>query len=163
MNQYVKNIFTVVFGNLLFAAVLAGGLVWWILQKPTDLTWIFTGIGIFLAILFVVVFSTVMFLRKNMNGYSKKEQRIIETGTRADAEIKNIQETGVVVNHIHPLVKMTILVNPSGMGDSFEAQIETIMSLVQAPRRGDIVQVAYDPSDKNNVVLIKQTPGKSRS
>lgn len=80
------------------------------------------------------------------NGHNQAE--LLLTGIRANAEIVGVQDTGMTVND-DPRVLVRLRVKPEG-ADPFEIERKVLVSRVAVPRRGEQVEVAYDPKEPTN-------------
>jgi hypothetical protein len=69
-------------------------------------------------------------------------------GTRANAEILEIRDTGVTIND-DPVVRITLKVNPNSTG-TFTHTTDMTVSRIKIPRVADIIRVIYDPKDLSN-------------
>ena len=79
-------------------------------------------------------------------GWSAHDQaQLLLTGVRAPAEIVDVEDTGMTVNN-SPRVRVRLRVRPDG-GEPFELERKVVVSRVSIPRRGERVEVAYDPDD----------------
>jgi len=154
MTQIGRNFLRVFSGLMLGAALLALGLVFWILYRPYDLVWIFSGIGIFLLLLLPLILFSIKSLKNIMTGDSKRHRLLLTNGINAPATILAIQETGVVFNHVRPVVRLTVRVQPPGGWNPFEACLETTISLLQVPKVGDVISVAYDSNSVSDIVIV---------
>ncbi len=81
------------------------------------------------------------------------------TRVRARGEVIDIRETGMTVND-DPRVRLRVRVFPPG-ADSFEIERKLLVSRLEIPRRGDRVEVEYDPNepDRFTFELADATPG----
>ncbi len=152
MDSYVKK-FLIIFVLLMFATF---GLTYGMLAliNPNDPNSIYTGIGFFLITFLPLLFGSMWYLKRSANGNSRKEKRLMETGTKAPAEILAIQDTGVTINGLYPIVKLALKVTPTGEAP-FETVVETMVSRVDLPRAGDSIRVAYDPAKKSDIMIVK--------
>lgn len=154
MTQIKRNFFREYGGMMASAFVFALGLVIWIFQNPTDVTWIFSGIGLFLILLFPMILFGIKKVQRNMMGDPKKLERLLASGIKASATILHMQETGVVFNHVRPVVRMTVRVSPPNGQPPFEAQIETVVSLLQVPKIGEAISVVYDGNNVTDMMMV---------
>jgi hypothetical protein len=75
-----------------------------------------------------------------------KQSHLIRTGISASATIVNVEDTGTTIND-DPRVKLTLRVEPPDGGAPFELQRKLLVSRVAVPKKGEHVQVYYDPND----------------
>ena len=112
------------------------------------------GIGGYVAIIIVsVVIPLIFFNKLVLNRVSKKDRDILQNGVEADAEILNIQDTGVTINNIYINVKMLLKINPQ-FGSPFEVNTSHLVSRVNIPRPGDMLRVKYNKNDLTKVVIL---------
>jgi hypothetical protein len=79
-------------------------------------------------------------------GWSAHDQaQLLLTGVRAPAEIVDVEDTGMTVNN-SPRVRVRLRVRRES-GEPFELERRVVVSRVSIPRRGERVEVAYDPDD----------------
>jgi hypothetical protein len=80
-------------------------------------------------------------------GWNAHDQsRLIRTGVAATAMIVAVADTGATVND-DPRVELTLRVDPPDGGAPIELKRKLLVSRVNLPRRGERVQVYYDPDD----------------
>ena len=84
----------------------------------------------------------------------RKASRLLKHGTRADATVLSIRETGNLHNN-QPEVKIQLEVLPPDR-EPFQASVTTFMSPVYLPRvqPGATIAVAYDPASRKDVALV---------
>ncbi|NPU84244.1 MAG: hypothetical protein HPY65_07120 [Syntrophaceae bacterium] len=107
-----------------------------------------------LIVLGVVVVSLLVFYlnaRFMMKGNPEKD-RWMTDGTDARAEVLEIRDTGLTMNN-DPMVALTLMVKPR-YGSSFQVQTKTWVSRVAIPRAGDVIDIRYDPTDPQRVLVI---------
>jgi len=75
-----------------------------------------------------------------------KKKRLKQVGVKASAEIVSVEDTGVTVN-MNPYVKIIVKM-PNGNDASFKM----LVSRVEIPRQGDVIELLYDPSDPTVVM-----------
>ncbi len=75
-----------------------------------------------------------------------KKKRLQQVGIKGSAKILKVEDTGVTVN-MDPYVKITVLM-PNGNNATFKM----LISRVEIPRPGDVIEVLYDPSDQTVVM-----------
>ena len=81
----------------------------------------------------------------------EKRNELIKTGKKAKGEITRVEDTNVTLNK-NPKVNIYITVKPDGE-DEFDAVVTMFVSRVSVPRKGDNVNVYYNPKDKSEIVI----------
>ena len=81
-----------------------------------------------------------------------EQDEFMRTGTRTDAVVIDIQDTGVTVND-NPVVRLTLSVNHATFGN-FQQTITATVSRVKIPRVGDSVNVIYDPNNPTKMSVL---------
>jgi hypothetical protein len=99
-------------------------------------------------------FAIFYFVFKTTLGPVAEQQELLESGTPAEATILALEETGITVNKIYPVVKLTLEVRPPG-GQPYQAQFQTMIDRLEIPQvqPGKVVPVVYDPADPSKVAL----------
>jgi len=105
--------------------------------------WLPTAIPVIVIGIMVISFAPFI---KNMMGNSAKKKRLQQVGQKTGAKILDVQDTGMTVN-MNPYVKVTVEM-PGGKSATFQV----LVSRVQIPRIGDVIQVLYDPADPTIVM-----------
>ena len=77
-----------------------------------------------------------------------KQSRLLRTGARASARVVAVEDTGTTVNN-DPRVKVRLSVEPEG-AEPFEVERKVLVPRTAIPRRGERVEVAYDPDDPSD-------------
>ena len=77
---------------------------------------------------------------------------LMQTGTDAKARVENISDTGQLIN-LNPVVNLTLTVMPED-GEEYTVFLETMVSKIAIPRKGDEINVKIDPNDKKKVAII---------
>jgi len=90
-------------------------------------------------------------IEKSVGIDEEKRERLMKTCKSAKAEITKVEDTNVTFNK-NPKVRLYITVKPDD-GDEFSAVIETVVSRVNIPRKGDTVKVWYDPDNKDDIIV----------
>ncbi len=79
-------------------------------------------------------------------GWNAMEQtELVNAGVRAQAVVIGVEDTGTTVNN-SPRVRIRLRVEPEGE-EPFEVERKLLVSRVAFPRRGERVEVFYDPDD----------------
>lgn len=81
----------------------------------------------------------------------QKRERLMKTGKSAKAEVERVEDTNVTINK-NPKVRLYVKVKPDD-GDEFDAVVETVVSRVEIPRKGDMVKVWYDPHNRDEIIV----------
>ncbi len=82
----------------------------------------------------------------------KSGQWLAQSGMPATAEVVSIEDTGRLIN-MNPVVKLKLKVTPQ-MGAGFETVGETMVSKIAIPRKGDKVDIKYNPADPSQFVVM---------
>ncbi len=156
MNNYIVKFMVVFFGIMFITGALTMGML--ALINPNDPNSIFTGVGFFLITFLPLLFGGMWYLKRGLTGSSKKEKLLMQTGKQAPATILGVQDTGVTINDIYPMIRLALKVEPSG-DSPFEAVIEIMVSRVNFPRVGDVIKVVYDPTNHKNIMAVREESG----
>jgi hypothetical protein len=98
----------------------------------------------FVAIIFLAGFYPLI---KGALGKSKKKKVLKERGQKATAKVMTVRDTGITINN-NPHIKITVEVRPG-----VTAELSHTVSRVSIPRPGDQIEIVYDPSNPENVLL----------
>lgn len=90
-------------------------------------------------------------IEKSVGIDEEKRQKLMKEGKWAKGEILKVEDTNVTFNK-NPKVRLYIRVKPENE-DEFNAIIETVVSRVDIPRKGDTVKVWYDPNNKDDIIV----------
>ena len=90
-------------------------------------------------------------IEKSVGIDEEKRQKLMKEGKSAKGEILKVEDTNVTFNK-NPKVRLYIRVKPENE-DEFNAIIETVVSRVDIPRKGDTVKVWYDPNNKDDIIV----------
>ena len=82
----------------------------------------------------------------------KSGQWLAQSGMPATAEVVSIEDTGALIN-MNPVVKLTLKVTPQ-FGAPFDAVGESMVSKIAIPRKGDTVNIKYNPVDTTQFVIV---------
>lgn len=107
------------------------------------------GIVIYVA---TIIGSIFFFQKKLFSGGAKLKERLMREGIRTKATVLSVQDTGVTINEIYPVVKIELAVK-AGDRLPFNATVETMISRVSIPRQGDVVEVLYNPANHAEIVI----------
>lgn len=99
-------------------------------------------------------FAIFYFVFKGILGPVAEQQELLESGTPAEATIVALEETGITINRIYPVVKLKLEVRPPG-GQPYQAELQTMIDRLDIPQvqPGKVVPVVYDPADPSKVAL----------
>ena len=79
--------------------------------------------------------------------------KLLTAGRRAPARVVAVEDTGVTANN-DPRVKIVLQVEPPGE-PPFQVERKLVVSRVAIPRRGESVEVAYDPADPEKLTFTR--------
>lgn len=82
----------------------------------------------------------------------KQYQNPDTSGLPATAEVVSIQDSGQTIND-NPVVILQLKVTPQ-YEPPFEITARTIVSRLDIPRVGDIINIKYAPADKTNISIV---------
>ena len=78
--------------------------------------------------------------------------RIRSVGRPTQARVLHIADTGTLVN-FNPVVSLGLEVIPPGGEANYVVTLQTAVSKIAIPRRGDILPVVVDPANPNAIAL----------
>lgn len=110
------------------------------------------GLVLYIALIMVPIW----LFNKWFNGVPSWVAKVRAEGKQAPATILSVKETGMIINRTIDVVKVQLLVEPSGE-PPFEVKQERRISLFSGfggLREGAHVQVKYDPNNKQHVVIM---------
>jgi hypothetical protein len=104
----------------------------------------------------VIIIGVVAFAFGNVLGSQARQRALQKTGVRAEATITGLEETGLTVNRIYPVVKIMLEVRPPG-GQPYQVKLRTMVSRLDIPQiqPGKVVAVVYDPENPSNVAFAQ--------
>jgi hypothetical protein len=82
----------------------------------------------------------------------KSGQWLAQGGMPATAVVESIEDTGQLVN-MNPIVKLSLKVTPQ-MGVPFETTGTSMVSKIAIPRKGETVNIKYNPADPTQFVVV---------
>ena len=82
----------------------------------------------------------------------KSGQWLAQAGMPATAVVESIEDTGTMVNG-NPMVKLSLKVTPQ-MGVPFETTGNSMVSKIAIPRKGETVNIKYNPADPTQFVVV---------
>lgn len=111
---------------------------------------LFIAVAIFLNIAPFLLLSILD--RRKRKAQIAEQDEFMRTGTRTNAVVMDIQDTGVTVND-NPVVKLTLSLNHTTFGN-FQQTITATVPRVKIPRVGDSVNVIYDPNNPAKMSVL---------
>lgn len=135
-------------------AVVGAGIAthttWWLLVIET------AGVTLFCLLIFGIFFFVFRWAFKSI-GTRQDLMEPMEKGEpieQAEATVIEVQETGVTVNEVYPMIGLTLEVRPKGRA-AYRVQTKWLIDRFQIPQfqPGAVVPVLIDPKDPNNVAL----------
>ena len=96
-----------------------------------------------------------LFLRGFYGAMARKaeqERRLFETGRRATATVEGVETTSMVMNEVNQQIILRLQVRPEGEAE-FPYERKMFVPFHGMPRTGDLIEVAYDPSDRSKLAL----------
>lgn len=83
----------------------------------------------------------------------KSAQNIAQTGIPATAEVISVTDTGQMVNY-DPVVVLQLSVTPETEAP-FETYAQVIAPKIAIPRKGDRINIRYNPANKSQIAIIE--------
>lgn len=83
----------------------------------------------------------------------KSAQNIAQTGMPATAEVISVTDTGQMVNY-DPVVVLQLSVTPETEAP-FETYAQVIAPKIAIPRKGDQINIRYNPANKSQIAIIE--------
>lgn len=77
---------------------------------------------------------------------------VAQNGLAASAEVLSVADTGATVN-MNPVVEMKLQVT-TAMATSFETTARTVVSRIAVPRKGDRINIKYNPADPTQIYVM---------
>jgi hypothetical protein len=126
---------------------IAAGLPAWVIVLICVIAILFDG-G--MAAVFYFAFKAVL-------GPEVERRRLLETGEPAEATILTVEDTGITVNEIYPVVKVLLEVRPQGR-PPYQAETQMMINRMDIPhiQPGLVVPVKFDPRRPQHVAVVKQ-------
>jgi hypothetical protein len=84
--------------------------------------------------------------------YVSQMNRVAQHGLEASADVLSVADMGATIN-MNPLVEMKLHVIPA-TGAAFEATARTIVSRIAVPRKGDRINIKYNPADVSQIFVL---------
>ena len=77
---------------------------------------------------------------------------VAQYGMPATAEVMSVMDTGATIN-MNPVVELKLTVTPSA-GPAFETTARTMVSRIAVPRKGDQINLKYNPADATQIFVM---------
>ena len=77
---------------------------------------------------------------------------VAQYGMPATAEVMSVMDTGATIN-MNPVVELKLTVTPSA-GPTFETTARTMVSRIAVPRKGDQINLKYNPADATQIFVM---------
>lgn len=110
------------------------------------------SVFLMIGVIWVAVALLVGYIYQRMAARRAAELSLFETGDRGTAVIDSVETTGVVLNEVNQQVRLVLTVTPR-FGEEFQYERTMFVPFSGVPRPGDVIDVAYDPSDITQVAL----------
>ena len=77
---------------------------------------------------------------------------VAQNGLEASAEVRSVMDTGATIN-MNPVVELKMTVIPA-TGAAFEATARTMVSRIAVPRKGDRINIKYNPENVSQIFVM---------
>ncbi|HEU0291578.1 MAG TPA: hypothetical protein VFR47_02515 [Anaerolineales bacterium] len=77
---------------------------------------------------------------------------VAQNGLDASADVLSVTDTGATIN-MNPVVELKLHVIPAA-GAPFEATARTMVSRIAVPRKGDRINIKYNPADVSQIFVM---------
>jgi len=77
---------------------------------------------------------------------------VAQYGHGASAEVLEVADTGATIN-MNPVVQLKLTVTPAA-GGAFETTARTMVSRIAVPRKGDKINIKYNPADPTQIYVM---------
>lgn len=77
---------------------------------------------------------------------------VAQYGLEATAQVLSVTDTGATIN-MNPVVELKLHVIPA-TGAAFEATARTLVSRIAVPRKGDKINIKYNPANVSQIFLM---------
>ena len=77
---------------------------------------------------------------------------VAQNGMEASADVLSVMDTGATIN-MNPVVELKLHVIPTA-GVAFEATARTMVSRIAVPRKGDQINIKYNPADVSQIFVM---------
>ena len=110
------------------------------------------GTFLLIGVIWVVVALGVGGFYGGMAKRAENERKLFETGRRATAVVEGVETTSMVLNNINQQIILRLRVRPPGEAE-FPYERKMFVPFHGMPRTGDLIEVAFDPSDRTKLAL----------
>ena len=77
---------------------------------------------------------------------------VAQYGHMASADVMSVMDTGATIN-MNPVVELKLMVTPAA-GGAFETTARTMVSRIAVPRKGDKLNIKYNPADATQIFVM---------
>ena len=77
---------------------------------------------------------------------------VAQNGLAASADVLSVADTGATIN-MNPVVELKLHIIPTA-GAAFEATARTMVSRIAVPRKGDRLNIKYNPADVSQIFVM---------
>ena len=77
---------------------------------------------------------------------------VAQNGLEASADVLSVTDTGATID-MNPVVELKLHVIPA-TGAAFEATARTMVSRIAVPRKGDQINIKYNPADVSQIFVM---------
>ena len=77
---------------------------------------------------------------------------VAQYGHMGSAEVMSVMDTGATIN-MNPVVELKLMVTPAA-GGMFETTARTMVSRIAVPRKGDKINIKYNPADATQIFVL---------
>lgn len=123
--------------------------VFWLLAQNLDQTLP----SLFVPLLLIGIFAFIIAMFVMVRNFTQVDTELLATGEKALAKILTIEDSNITVNNTQFAVTLTLEVQSTSRG-VFTAKVQTLVSRVQIPRPGDMVNVVFDPTNLERIAVI---------
>ena len=84
--------------------------------------------------------------------YVNQMNWVAQNGQEASADVLSVLDTGATIN-MNPVVEMSLHVIPAN-GAAFEATARAMVSRIAVPRKGDRINIKYNPTNVSQIFVM---------
>ena len=84
--------------------------------------------------------------------YVNQMNWVAQSGLEASTDVLSVTDTGATIN-LNPVVELKLHVIPTA-GAAFEATARTMVSRIAVPRKGDRLNIKYNPADVSQIFVM---------
>jgi hypothetical protein len=77
---------------------------------------------------------------------------VAQNGLDASADVLSVMDTGATIN-MNPVVELKLHIIPAS-GAAFEATARTMVSRIAVPRKGDKINIKYNPANVSQIFVL---------